>query len=409
MSVSASMNRTPWWIVFAAFVGLTLGPSVLLVLSFSLFVKPLEAEFGWSCADIGLGAALVSWMLVAVSPLQGYLIDRFGARRVILPSIPAFTAGLAAFALLPGKLWLFYVLCAVLPLLAIGLWPASYLKLVSGWFERHLGLAIGIANSGIGCGAALLPLVVGGFLATHGWRTTYFALAGVAFLGTFPVGLLLLREPTQGAGTSSSLRIASEGHRFDEALRTRELRLMIGSVFLVGLALTGVLTNHVPLLTDAGLSPQRAVEAQAVFGIAMLAGRLITGYLLDHYRAPRIMTVFLFAFAASCAIYAGSVPETLVFVAAVWVGLLAGAEFDVLSYAIRRYFGMRSFGKIYGVLFGVFQLGSGIGSASLAATRSFSGSYAAGLWAFAGITLIGALLFGRLGRYVYGLDGQRMA
>lgn len=402
-----SGTTSQWWIVLAAFVGLTFGPSTLAVLSFGVFVKPLEAEFGWSRAQVTWGVAIISWMIVIVSPLQGYLLDRFGSRRIILPCIPAFAAGLAAFYYLPNQLWMFYVMCAALPLLGIGLWPPAYLKMVSNWFEQRLGLAIGIANAGIGVGAALIPVIAAALLQQYGWRVTYAVLGGIALVVTFPLALLLLREPHM-AGESKLQQLARTGLNFAEALRTREFWLLIGGTFLLGVTGTGLVAHHVPMLIDTGLTPQQAAHAQVTFGIALIAGRLITGYLLDHFFAPHVVTAFVLSMVGACAIYAAGATGAQIFVAAALFGLLIGAEFDVLAYVIRRYFGMRTFGKIFGTLFALYQLGSGIGSSLLAWMRSLSDSYTVGLWTFAGITLASAFFFLRLGSYRYTLEGERV-
>ena len=100
-------------------------------------------------------------MIVLVSPLQGVLADRFGPRRVVLTSIPLFAASLAALYFTPKNLLVYYVLWALVPVAAIGLWPLGYLQAVSRWFDRKLGLALGVANAGIGLGSTFVPMIVG--------------------------------------------------------------------------------------------------------------------------------------------------------------------------------------------------------------------------------------------------------
>ena len=166
-----------WTAVAAGTIGLVFGPSTLRLFLFGSFVAPLEQPFGWSRTAILFAVTIVSLMIMVVSPLQGFLIDRYGARPIVLASTVAFAAGLAAMSLIQGDIGFIYFMYALLPVLAIGLWPVSYLRVVSTWFDRRLGLAIGIVNGGIGLGAALLPLLVSYLVAEGGLPSAYLGLA----------------------------------------------------------------------------------------------------------------------------------------------------------------------------------------------------------------------------------------
>jgi MFS family permease len=390
------------WTTFASVVGLTFGPSAIAVLGFGVFVRPLEAEFGWSRTQVSLASVIISWMIVLVSPLQGILIDRFGARRVVLWSIPAFAAGIGALYWLPANLAVFYLMWVLIPVLAIGLWPLAYLKAVSTWFDRRLGLAIGIANAGIGIGSALVPLIAGSLIAAYGWRSGYLGLAVIALAVTWPVSWLFLRERSAGeaagsAGPASPLF----GTGFSESARTRTFWLLAASYFLLGVINTALITQQIPMLIDAGLAPQSAAFVQSVFGIAMMVGRLGTGYVIDRVFAPRVMIVVSLGAAVACAMYGAGVTGAAVFVSASLIGLVVGAEFDVLAFMIKRYFGIVAYGRLYGVIFAVFQFGAGIGAAALPISRGRFGSYTPGLYAFGVVLVLAALVFSRLGTYTY--------
>ena len=125
-----------WLVAAAGLFCLTFGPSSLLVTGFGVFVHPLASAFHWSVGQVSFAVSLIALTVMVISPLQGVLLDRFGARRVILLSIPCFSAGLAAMHWLPANIGVYYLAWVVLPILAIGLWPGSYLKTVSGWFEK---------------------------------------------------------------------------------------------------------------------------------------------------------------------------------------------------------------------------------------------------------------------------------
>lgn len=396
--------RSGPWTTFASVVGLTFGPSAIAVLGFGVFVRPLEAEFGWTRTQVSLASVIISWMIVLVSPLQGILIDRFGARPVVLCSIPAFAAGIAALYVLPNNLAVFYLMWVIIPVLAVGLWPLAYLKAVSTWFDRRLGLAIGIANAGIGIGSALVPLIAGTLIATYGWRSGYLGLAIIALAVTWPVSWLFLREQHavgDARKPGATKAPALFGIPFQEAARTRTFWLLAGAYFLLGIINTALITQQIPMLIDSGLTPQAAAFVQSVFGIAMMVGRLGTGYVIDRVFAPWVMIVVSLGAAVACALYGTGVTGGMVFVSACLIGLVVGAEFDVLAFMIKRYFGIVAYGRLYGVIFAVFQFGAGIGAAALPISRGQFGSYTPGLYAFGIVLVLAAAVFSRLGAYTY--------
>ena len=152
-------------------VGLAFGPSVIAVLTISLYIPPIEQEFGWSRVQVSLAFTIVAYLIVLMSPLQGFLVDRFGPRRVVLTSIPLFAASLAALYFMPANLTCITCSGRLVPIAGLGLWPLGYLQAVTPWFDRKLGLSLGCANAGIGVGSTLLPmLVIGPIIAAYSWR-----------------------------------------------------------------------------------------------------------------------------------------------------------------------------------------------------------------------------------------------
>lgn len=388
----------------AALVGLALGPSAIAVLSFGVFVRPMEMEFGWSRVQVSLAATIVSYVIMLVSPLQGFLTDRWGPRRVILGSIPLFAAGLAFFYFQPASLPVFYVAWGLIPLLAIGLWPLSYLKAVSGWFDRRLGLALGIANAGVGLGSALVPMIAGALIAAYGWRTAFAGLAGIVLLVSLPVVFLFLRDPfTRNVAV---VRPAAWGLSFDTAVRQGHFRRLVLAFFLLGLSTTALITQQAPMLIDAGWTPQQAAAVQSIFGVGLMLGRIGVGYAIDRIFAPRVMAVVALGGALGCLFYATAPDSALAYVSSALVGLVVGAEFDVLALLLKRYFGTVAFGKLYGVIFAAFQLACGLGIIGLSWVRSSLGSYSLGFFAFAAILTLAAIVFATARPFTFTATGE---
>lgn len=391
-----------WAVVLASMLAMMFGPSTVAVLSLGLFIRPLELDFGWSRTQIALASSIVSYTVMLVSPLQGYLTDRFGARAVILPCIPLFCVAVALMYFLPPVPWIYYAAWIVLPVIGIGIFPLSYLRVVSSWFDKRLGLAIGIANAGIGIGGAVIPLVIGTVIAQQGWRAGFVGLAVLVAL-TLPAAFFFIREKP-GTEPRKGKTEGVPGVDFHVAVRSRQFKLLIGIFMLLGVINTALIVHQIPMLMDAGVTPQRAAVVQATFGIFVIVGRLVTGLLIDYVSAALVMCVLVIGGTFACTLYAYGVTGDVVFLCAALLGMVLGAEFDVLSYLLKRYFGMRAFGKLYGMIFAIFQFGAGAGAALLPIMRQASGSYRSGLLTFSAATLICALLLvmlhlgGRIGQ-----------
>ena len=383
---------------FGSVVGLAFGPSVIAVLAISPFIPPIEAEFGWSRVQVSLAVTIVSYMIVLVSPLQGFLVDRFGPRRVVLTSIPLFALGLAAFYFQPNNLLAFYALWALIPLLSIGLWPLGYLTAVSRWFDRKLGLALGCANAGIGVGSTIVPLIVTALITAFDWRTAFLGLAACVLFISWPTVFFCLREPSK-TDTFAKQRAAQKafGIPFVEAIRERAFFVLLGAFFLLGVTATSLVTQQVPLLIEAGWTPTDAAYVASTFGFALLFARVFVGFVIDHIFAPLVMMTVSIGGAIACVLYA-VYPDAGV-LSAILLGFLLGAEFDVLAFLIKRYFGNVSYGRVYGVIFGVFYLGSGLGIYGLSLSRQTFGDYDAGLFIAAGVLATCAVLVGFLPQY----------
>lgn len=381
-------------------IGLAFGPSVIAVLAVSPFLQPIEQEFGWTRVQSSLAITIVSYMVVLMSPLQGFLADRFGPRRLILTSIPLFAFGLAAFYFLPNSLALYYALWTLIPLLAVGLWPIAYLQAVTHWFDRRLGLALGCANAGIGVGTFIVPLIITAIMAFYDWRMAFLGLAAIVLLVSWPAVFFLVREPSKTDHMAAN-RAAQKafGIPFRDALRMPTFYILNVAFFMLGLTATSLVTQQAPLLVESGRTAVEAGVIVSIFGFALLVARVFVGFVIDHMFAPRVMTLVSLGGVVSCVLYA-AYPDAAI-VSAVLLGLLLGAEFDVLAFLIKRYFGNVAYGRLYGVIFGVFYLGSGLGIAGLSASRETFGNYDTGLYMAAGVLAAASLIAFLLPRYRY--------
>jgi MFS family permease len=399
-----------WWVVLAAASGLCLGYAPIFVYSFGIFLKPLIAHFHSSRTSISLAFTLANVMQSVGAPLAGRLVDRLGPRKVILPSTLIFGLVLCCSKYFSTSLWQLYAFFIILGFIGTGTAPVPYGIVVSRWFDQRRGLALGLMFVGVSSGAIAMPSAAQRLIALFGWRATY-AIGGFAVLAvSLPVvGIFLKNSPAEvGATPDGAARLNSRPERYSDldgltwpaARRQSDFWLMACAFFLVGTSVHACVIHLVPMLTDRGISTENAALASSLLGVALLLGRVLSGFLLDRFFGPYV-AAFLFGGVACGISLLWTAGGRLSLIAAFLVGLGMGAEADIIAYLTSRYFGLRSFGEIYGYMFAAYTLAGALGPALMGFGFDHGGSYRAPLLLFLMATLTATLLMTRLGRYVY--------
>ncbi len=381
----------------------------MLVYTFGVFAKPLAAEFQSSRGSIALAVSLLDLMVTFTAPGAGRLVDRYGARGVIVTSLLALVACLAGLSLLQPPVWHLHALYLLAGLLAVASAPVTYGRVVANWFDRKRGLALGLASTGVGLGAFITPSLAQFLIGKAGWRGAYLGLASASLLIAVPVVAIFLRgtpeevglvqDGATAPGTPAPRAAPPAGMKVSEALRTRTFWQLCGIFFGVGACVIGATAHLAPLLTDHGVSGQSAALAASIFGVASMAGRVGNGYLVDRFFAPRVAAALFAGGAGGVAILWRGGTGHAAFLAAALLGFAMGAEADVMPFLVSRYFGMRSMAELYGCAFGSFTLGNAAGRYLFAAGFDATGSYATPLaCAFAVLVLAAVAALG-LGEY----------
>jgi sugar phosphate permease len=171
------------------------------------------------------------------------------------------------------------------------------------------------------------------------------------------------------------------------------------SILAVYLALSGIGTNLMPALTDAGFTSTQAATMQSVFGIAVILGRVAVGYLVDRFWAPAVAALALGLPALGCLILAEPASLGLVAVAVLLIGGAAGAELDLMSFLATKYFGLRHYAKIYATLYALLAVAGGTAPMLFARTFDLTRSYTTSFLITAGLFVFGAVILLTLGRY----------
>ncbi len=390
-----------WWIVFAAMLGLIVGQGAINVFAAGVFLKPVAQELGFGRGDISTAIGLSSVITALMVPFFGRLVDRFGVRPMLLWSITLFALATAALSLLTASTAVLYLLFAISGVAAVGQTPTAYCKVITAWFDRQRGLALGLALAAVGLGTALIPQLSNALIGHFGWRMGYVGLGIAIFALAFLPVALFVREPaTPKAASPRSGEVATlTGIGFAEAIRTWRYWAMTLTFFFAATAINGSLIHVVPLLTDRGISAGEAIGALSAAGLALIVGRVIAGYCIDKIFAPYIAVLFLLAPMVGIAILATGMANPVI--GTVLLGLGIGAEIDLMSFIISRYFGVRFFGALHGFMFAPVLLGNAVGASILGWCFQLMHSYTPGFALFEVLLAIACMLIMTLGQYRY--------
>ena len=408
-----------WLVVAASVCGLLVGAGPILIFASGVFLKPVSADLGIARGDLS-SALLVSTFCIAVtSPFVGGLLDRFGTRRVMIPGLVLYALAVASFGLMQARpLFVIPLIFAVVGFVGAVQTPIPYAAVVTQWFDRQRGLALGIATSGVGLGVALLPPMLAMMIGAFGWRYAYLGLGiAVLVLAWLPVALFVRQPPGLAAGSAAGSAQAAardlvpgrSSHRADAlpgltaaaAFRQWRFWALTIAFFLAVMAINGTLTHVIPLLTDRGIPLQQAAFVFSFAGYAIILGRILAGWCLDRFWGPHI-AMFFFAVPIIGIVLLGSGATGFApVVGAILCGAGIGAEIDLMAFFLSRYFGLKAYGKIYGVMFAVFNIGTGLGPALSGVSFDRFRSYEPIFIAYAAALVITCALFVRLGPYPY--------
>jgi predicted MFS family arabinose efflux permease len=357
-SEEASTRYAGWGVLAAAFTGVMVSFAPIVPYTFSLFLNPLHAAFGWKREAMGGTFALAAITVALVSPLIGILLDRFPPRRIILPSILIFALALASLSRLGPRIGQFYLTFFVLGLVANGTAQFAYTRTVLTWFHRHRGLALALLLTGSGVGSIFIPPLTQWTIQHHGWRNGYLLLGVIALLG-LPLTAMLVRNRPETVLVRAADR--STGMTVSSALRTAAFWILACITTLSAFNENGLVTNLAAILTQHGVTTQTAALALSVRGGAGILGRLFVGILIDRFSPQRIQTFVLILAAAGTLVLAFAGSSAIALIGAAILGIGLGSEADVGPYLLAHYFGRRHFSVLYGLTWTAYAIGGATG------------------------------------------------
>ena len=388
--------KPAWLVVLGCFIGVSvsIAPAYLTVLG--LFLKPMSDELGLSRTELSMMPSIMALVAALLSPFVGALIDRWGSGRVAGIAVLLLPVGLFGHSMIEASLFLLVFLSLFMGVAAAIACPLPYVSALPQWFERNLGLAIALSMSGIGFGQIILPKVTAFLIESGGWREAWVMLAGLILL----IGVLNIvfrfRDNPEFQARKKADRLGERdmvlpGVSLGQAVRTPMFWLLAASVSLVAQVGVGAMIHIVPMLTDRGIDPIQAANAIALIGAGSLIGRLLTGVALDRLSVSLVGGVVFSTQAIAMLILWSGMDGLAPYIAVFFVGLAVGAETDIMPFFIRRKFGTRQFGKIFGSVYGIFSLGPVLGPLLMGSAFDLFGSYTVILLVFFGFSLLAAI------------------
>jgi len=392
--LSQTVIRGGWQVVAASSIGVLFGTTAFV--TFAVFFKPLALEYGWSREAVAAAFGSMTLAAALSAPLAGLLCDRFGPLWICGPCLAIVSVAFASLSALTPNLWHLYMVFTLVGVAMPGTSGVVYSRAVSSAFDEGRGTALAIVLASAAVGTMVFPPLAAALIQRVGWRAAYLGLGSAGFLVGVPIVLRFVRqrvvETTQAASAAPGSTVAG-------ALSSRTFWILIGVVFGATIALSGTMVHLSALLTDRGVGPGDAALVVSIMGAASLAGRLLTGWLLDRFVAIRVSFVLLSIAALGMFLLAGTQSFGAGALAAALIGFGTGGEFDVVPYLLSRYFGLRSLSTLYGLNWTAWGLAGAVGPVVMGRAFDTTGSYGPVLIGFAAVTMVVAALMLTLPAY----------
>lgn len=354
-------------------------------------------DFGWSRATVTSGNAVGKIMLALFAFLTGWIVDRFGPRRVMLVGIL-----LGGFALIGlsrmTSLWLFYLFYFINALAYMSGGPLPNQVLISRWFDSSRGKAMGIAYIGIGVGGMLVPLIANWLNQSFGWQNALMILGFMMIAIAFPMIWFIKDNPESRIVDSRS---ENEKIPFSTILKKRNLYLLlIGSMLSIA-AVSGTSQNLKLFFSfDLGYTQTQSAGIMSLVLASSIIGRLLMGWLAD--KLPKKYVMILIFTLVSCSIpllYAASTPG-VIYLFAIIFGIALGGDYMIIPLMAAELFGVRILGRIMGIVISADVLGEALAPVLVGWLRDQSGTYTIGFSALIVFAVLGVVAISLLPKTV---------
>ncbi len=345
------INR--WWrVVGALLMNLSLGS----LYAWSIFVAPLEKEFGWNRAQTSIVFTIAVFVFGMSFVIAGRLQDKLGPFRISLIGAIFLSLGLVLASRTDSLMWIYITLGGIMGF-GNGFGYATPIPVLSKWFPDKRGLAVGLAVAGYGGGSAILAFVVPPMLKSVGWRGTFLWL-GIGYFVATIIGAFLLKNPPVGwkpAGwvpaTASKSTATTRDYTPTEMVRTKQFPLMWIAYCLGASAGLMTISQLVPYAKSVGLPATAATLTLLIAAIGNASGRIFSGALSDKIGRLQTLRLMILASAILMAITANISDLTIVYIVIFAIYYCYGTQLSVFPTTTADFFGTKNLGVNYGWLF----------------------------------------------------------
>ncbi len=348
--------------------------------SFGAFFKPMAAEFSATREATSAIFSITAALYFALSPLTGYLSDRFGPRPVVGAGALAIGGGVILTAFIP-RLWFAYftyslgvgigVSCCYVPLVAM----------IAGWFDRRRNTALGLAVAGIGAGTLTIPPLSGELIVHLGWRRAYVIL-GIAAAALLMFCAALSKRPPAGAQHVARPRLG-------EFIRERNFIVLYVSSALANVATTIPFVFLPVYAREHGVSEVAAAALISCIGLTSMLGRVGLGTLADRVGLIRLYRTAVLALGLSYFIWLAAHGYAMLVLFALAMGASYGGYVALNPSVVAELFGVAGMGVVLGTLYTSIAVTALFGPPIVGAIIDRTGSYRIGILFTIAITIAG--------------------
>jgi MFS family permease len=385
-----------WWMVAASFfIAFYVGGAMFY--GFTAFFEPIVNEFGWSYTQVSIGISLRGVEMGILAPIIGFLVDRFGSRRLAIFGVITVGFGLIIISQTQSLIML-YAGFLLLSLGAGGCTSVVLYTAVANWFRRNIGKALGITACGFGAGGVMVPLIPW-LIDTYDWRTALIILALGMWIFGIPLALIIRDKPEQygyfpDGGVMPEVALSPQIEEdeveasFGEIVRGRTLWLISLAEAIRWIIFTAVVVHIMPYLNSIGMPRASAALVAAAIPLISLIGRFGFGWLGDIFDKRYLMAItYCLTGMGMLALSFASVSSAIFFFL-IFFALALGGGVTLRGAMLSEYFGRASFGKALGIIMGISSIGGIMGPILAGWTFDTMGTYQLIWLIFCGLTVI---------------------
>ena len=347
---------------------------------YSLLIKELETEFGWSRTTLSIGASIAGLAMGVFAIMGGRLSDLFGPRIVLTCTGLIYGLGYASISLI-SEPWHLYLICGLFLGLGMSTHDVVTLGAIARWFPNRKGLMTGVVKSGTAAGQVILPPTAAYLIATSGWRDAVLTL-GLAAAVLLVIGAQLMRQPPKPATSAAQ---PATGMEFAEARRTKNFLIMCCVQFLFFATLMTIPLHIAVHGMDLGMSQTTAATLLSFLGAASVAGRLGIGMFADKLGGRTAYLLCFLPMIAALTLLIFVEVHWMIFALIILYGAAHGGLFVVVAPTIAELFGTRAHGAIFGVIVFFGTIGGALGPIFAGQVFDRTGGYD---YAFAGLAAL---------------------